>query len=96
MAAHVPVPAVALCGHCGQHRGVLLSLASEGALLQVCRVCYCCHEIRQLAELLPPGGDYEALGDGLETLYTLVRTAVTELDAPQGGRQGQGQGESRG
>jgi hypothetical protein len=65
-----------VCGICSQARRQLVSLATDGTLLQVCRLCFCCRELQASGCRLPRGEAYETLADGLEALYVLAREAT--------------------
>ena len=55
---------------CGQVHTPLLSSARGDALVQVCTVCFCASELRELASSLPEGSKaYLAIANGLQVLY---------------------------
>ena len=69
--------ATAVCGLCQQPRGSLQCLARQGALLNVCQVCFCCEELKQLSAQLPSGHPTVSLiEEGLQTLYSVAKAEV--------------------
>ena len=68
-----------VCGLCEQERPHLQCLARDGALLNVCQVCFCTEEIRALAsQLRSDSADLSLLAEGLSTLYQVVRASADE------------------
>ena len=91
-----------VCADCSQPRAVLVSHARDGLLVQVCRICFCCAEIRALAAVVEPDSPtLDALSDGLEVLYQVARAEIESADGAESeaaarasaSRQGQGRRE---
>ncbi len=81
--------AVSAC--CELPRAPLQCLASGGALISVCQVCFCAEQIKSLAAGLPDDSDTLALSrEGLQVLYQTAKESVEhQLDG------GEGQGSDR-
>ena len=86
----LPVP---ICALCELPRGPLQCLASGGALLSVCQVCFCAEQIKSLAAGLPDESETLALiREGLEVLYQTAKESIEDqldgAESQSGGRQG--------
>ncbi len=84
---------VAICALCELPRAPLQCLASGGALLSVCQVCFCAEQIKSLAAGLPDESETLALiREGLEVLYQTAKESIEDqldgAESQSGGRQG--------
>ena len=84
---------VAVCACFELPRSPLQCLASGGALISVCQVCFCAEQIKSLAAGLPDeSGTLALIREGLEVLYQTAKESIEDqLDGAEsqgGGRQG--------